>query len=131
MTTTTTTLGELPALKGAGLGTSDWIEVTQDRVNLFADATDDHQWIHVDVERSKAESPFGEPVVGPRRRPGHLVGCQARNIAHDQPYSLPPVVGNTPPAPHRGTGAPDLDPSLAAQIRYACITACRRDSGEG
>ena len=62
MTTTTTTLGELPALKGSELGTSDWIEVTQDRVNLFADATDDHQWIHVDAERAKAESPFGGPI---------------------------------------------------------------------
>jgi len=63
MTTTTTTLAELPALKGAELGTSDWIEVTQDRVNLFADATDDHQWIHIDVERAKAESPFGGPIA--------------------------------------------------------------------
>ena len=62
MTTTTTTLSELPALKGSELGTSDWIEVTQDRVNLFADATDDHQWIHVDAERAKAESPFGGPI---------------------------------------------------------------------
>jgi acyl dehydratase len=63
MTTTTTTLAELPALKGAELGTSDWIEVTQDRVNLFAYATDDHQWIHIDVERAKAESPFGGPIA--------------------------------------------------------------------
>ena len=62
MTTTTTTLSELPALKGSELGTSDWIEVAQDRVNLFADATDDHQWIHVDVERAKAESPFRGPI---------------------------------------------------------------------
>ena len=63
MTTTTTTLSELPALKGSELGTSDWIEVTQDRVNLFADATDDHQWIHIDAERAKAESPFGGPIA--------------------------------------------------------------------
>jgi acyl dehydratase len=62
MTATTTTLAELPALKGTELGTSDWVEVTQDRVNTFADATDDHQWIHVDVERAKAESPFGGPI---------------------------------------------------------------------
>src|SRR3954466_11381957 len=59
---TTTTIAELPSLKGQELGTSDWIEVTQDRVNTFADATDDHQWIHVDVERAKAESPFGGPI---------------------------------------------------------------------
>ncbi|MGY1652591.1 MaoC family dehydratase [Geodermatophilus sp. SYSU D01119] len=62
MTTTTTTLAELPGLKGTELGTSDWIEVTQDRVNTFADATGDHQWIHVDVERANRESPFGGPI---------------------------------------------------------------------
>ena len=60
---TTTTIAELPSLKGTELGTSDWVEVTQERVNLFADATGDHQWIHVDVERAKAESPFGGPIA--------------------------------------------------------------------
>jgi acyl dehydratase len=59
---TTATIAELPGLKGTELGTSDWFEVTQERVNTFADATDDHQWIHVDVERAKAESPFGGPI---------------------------------------------------------------------
>jgi acyl dehydratase len=63
MTTTTTTLAELPSLVGRELGTSDWIEVTQERVNLFADATNDHQWIHVDVERANRESPFGGPIA--------------------------------------------------------------------
>ncbi|MGY1815081.1 MaoC family dehydratase [Blastococcus sp. SYSU D00820] len=63
MSSTTTTLAELPSLKGTELGTSDWFEVTQERVNLFADATGDHQWIHVDVERAKAESPFGGPIA--------------------------------------------------------------------
>ncbi|MGY5882375.1 MaoC family dehydratase [Modestobacter lacusdianchii] len=61
-TRTTTTIAELPSLKGQELGTSDWFEVTQERVNTFADATGDHQWIHVDVERAKAESPFGGPI---------------------------------------------------------------------
>jgi acyl dehydratase len=61
--TTTTTLAELPGLVGQELGTSDWHEVTQDAVNLFAEATGDHQWIHVDVERAKAESPFGGPIA--------------------------------------------------------------------
>ena len=61
--TTTTTIAELPSLKGQELGTSDWYEVTQDAVNLFADATGDHQWIHVDVERAKKESPFGGPIA--------------------------------------------------------------------
>ena len=59
---TTTTLAELPSLKGQVLGTSEWFEVTQDRVNTFADATDDHQWIHVEPERATAESPFGGPI---------------------------------------------------------------------
>ena len=62
MSTTTTTLAELPDLVGKELGTSDWVEVTQERVNLFADATGDHQWIHIDVERAKKESPFGGPI---------------------------------------------------------------------
>jgi acyl dehydratase len=61
--TTTTTIAELPSLKGQELGTSDWYEVTQEAVNLFADATGDHQWIHVDVERAKKESPFGGPIA--------------------------------------------------------------------
>jgi acyl dehydratase len=61
-TSTTTTLAELPSFKGQVLGVSDWFEITQERVNTFADATDDHQWIHVDVERAKAESPFGGPI---------------------------------------------------------------------
>ena len=59
---TTTTLAELPSLKGQVLGTSEWFEVTQDRVYTFADATDDHQWIHVDPERATAQSPFGGPI---------------------------------------------------------------------
>jgi acyl dehydratase len=59
---TTTTLAQLPSLKGQVLGTSEWFAVTQDRVNTFADATDDHQWIHVDPERATAESPFGGPI---------------------------------------------------------------------
>src|SRR6202046_4605300 len=61
-TSTTTTLAELPSFKGKELGTSDWFEITQERVNTFADATDAHQWIHVDVERAKAESPFRGPI---------------------------------------------------------------------
>ena len=61
--TTTTTIAELPSLKGKELGTSSWVEITQDRVNQFAEATGDHQWIHVDVERAKTESPFGGPIA--------------------------------------------------------------------
>ena len=53
----------LKELIGTHLGYSDWLEITQERVNTFADATGDHQWIHVDVERAKAESPFGGPIA--------------------------------------------------------------------
>ena len=63
MTTTTTTMSELPGLVGTELGSSEWFEVTQEAVNTFAEATGDHQWIHVDVERAKKESPFGGPIA--------------------------------------------------------------------
>jgi acyl dehydratase len=55
-------LDELKALAGKDLGHSSWLEITQERVNTFADATGDHQWIHVDVERAKA-GPFGGPIA--------------------------------------------------------------------
>jgi acyl dehydratase len=55
-------LDEFVAAEGAELGPTDWLEVTQDRVNLFADATDDHQWIHVDPERA-ANGPFGGTIA--------------------------------------------------------------------
>jgi acyl dehydratase len=54
---------EVKALVGEQLGHSPWLEITQERVNLFADATGDHQWIHVDPERAKKESPFGGPIA--------------------------------------------------------------------
>ncbi|PRC50427.1 dehydratase, partial [Mycobacterium sp. ITM-2017-0098] len=44
-------LAEFVAAEGTQLGPTEWLEITQDRVNLFADATDDHQWIHVDPDR--------------------------------------------------------------------------------
>ena len=59
---TTMTLTELAEAGETDLGTSDWLEVTQDMVNQFADATLDHQWIHIDVERAK-DGPFGGPIA--------------------------------------------------------------------
>lgn len=53
---------EVKNLVGTNLGHSAWREITQDQVNTFADATDDHQWIHVDPERAK-EGPFGAPIA--------------------------------------------------------------------
>jgi acyl dehydratase len=55
-------LSDTQALVGQELGTSDWMTVDQERINLFAQATGDHQWIHVDPERAAA-GPFGAPVA--------------------------------------------------------------------
>ena len=54
---------ELKAAVGTEVGVSDWIEVTQDRINKFAEATCDEQWIHVDQERAKAEMPGGKTIA--------------------------------------------------------------------
>ncbi|AMO24159.1 3-hydroxyacyl-thioester dehydratase HtdZ [Ramlibacter solisilvae] len=56
------TLADLQPLVGENIGTSDWIQIDQDRINKFADATGDHQWIHVDVDRAKT-GPFGAPIA--------------------------------------------------------------------
>jgi acyl dehydratase len=53
---------ELKEAVGEDLGHSDWLQIEQGRINLFADATDDHQWIHVDVEKAK-DGPFGAPIA--------------------------------------------------------------------
>ncbi|KUI22028.1 dehydratase [Mycobacterium sp. IS-1496] len=55
-------LDELAAAEGTSLGPTEWLDITQDRVNLFADATDDHQWIHVDPEKA-AQGPFGGTIA--------------------------------------------------------------------
>ena len=54
-------VSEIQSLVGQEIGVSDWLEITQDRVNRFADATGDHQWIHVDVERATKE--LGAPIA--------------------------------------------------------------------
>ena len=77
MTTIVQGIGGLRELVGQHLGYGDYVEITQEQVNQFADATGDHQWIHVDVERAKRESPFGGPIahgyltlsLGPRLAP--------------------------------------------------------------
>ncbi|HEX4081447.1 MAG TPA: MaoC family dehydratase [Acidimicrobiales bacterium] len=60
---TTVRVDEFHAVAGKHLGYSDWLVIEQDRVNQFADATGDHQWIHVDPERAVRESPFGGPIA--------------------------------------------------------------------
>ena len=54
---------EFESYLGKELGISEWLEIDQDRINKFADATLDHQWIHVDVERAKQESPFKSTIA--------------------------------------------------------------------
>ncbi|MBB6345548.1 MaoC family dehydratase [Nonomuraea muscovyensis] len=62
MTTIANGLAELKGLAGRDLGHSGWLEITQHRVNTFADATDDHQWIHTDAEKA-ADGPFGGTIA--------------------------------------------------------------------
>ncbi len=59
----TATFETVAALAGQEIGVSDWVEITQDRINAFADATGDHQWIHVDVARAAKEMPGGKTVA--------------------------------------------------------------------
>jgi acyl dehydratase len=56
-------LAELKGLIGQEVAVSDWVLISQERVQLFAEATGDHQWIHLDVERCRKESPFGGTIV--------------------------------------------------------------------
>jgi acyl dehydratase len=60
--TTIRPYADAAGLAGTDLGHTDWLEITQDRIDLFADATDDHQWIHVDPERAN-DGPFGAPIA--------------------------------------------------------------------
>jgi acyl dehydratase len=54
---------ELKSLVGQEVAVTDWVTISQERVNLFAEATGDHQWIHIDVERSRKESPYGGTIA--------------------------------------------------------------------
>jgi acyl dehydratase len=61
--TKTVAFDDLPKLAGQEIGVSDWVEITQDRINQFADATGDHQWIHIDVARAAKEMPGGKTIA--------------------------------------------------------------------
>ena len=58
-----TSIDDAVAAVGSELGVSDWQEIDQKRINDFADATGDHQWIHIDAERAKKESPYGQTIA--------------------------------------------------------------------
>ena len=61
--TKTIAFDDLPTLAGQETGVSDWVEISQDRINKFADATGDHQWIHVDVAKAAKELPGGKTIA--------------------------------------------------------------------
>ena len=112
---TFTSTDELEAAIGEELGATDWIEIDQDRVDLFADATDDHQWIHVDQERAAA-GPFGGTIAHgyltlsliPMAEQPDLRGGDPR-----RPAQLRPQQG---PLPHAGPGRrPGPRPGLAGR----------------
>jgi len=58
-----TTLEELRALAGREIAVTEWLEITQERIDRFADATEDHQWIHIDRERAQRDSPYGTTIA--------------------------------------------------------------------
>lgn len=76
------THAELPGLVGQELVVTDWLEITQSRIDTFADATDDHQWIHVDAERAK-NGPFGATIAHGYLTLSLVAGFSQRNLAID------------------------------------------------
>ncbi|MEM8898071.1 MAG: MaoC family dehydratase [Bacteroidota bacterium] len=80
--TTLANIADLKAYVGKELGISQWTTITQEQINTFAEVTADHQWIHVDIERCKKESPFGKPIAH-----GFLVLSLASNFAYEA-YSV-------------------------------------------
>ena len=59
----TVSYDEVASLAGQEIGVSEWVEIAQERIDMFAEATGDHQWIHVDVERAKKEMPGGKTIA--------------------------------------------------------------------
>lgn len=79
-------LSELQSQIGEETHVSDWIEIDQQRINLFADATGDHQWIHVDVERAMRESPYRAPIAHGFLTLSLLPALTARGIGEQPAY---------------------------------------------
>jgi acyl dehydratase len=76
--TVTPDIASLESLEGVELGPSEWIEISQERIDAFADATGDDQWIHTDPERARRESPFGGTIAH-----GHLTLSLAPRLLRD------------------------------------------------
>src|SRR6266478_4884909 len=79
---------ELKSLVGQEVAVGDWLEITQERINQFADATDDHQWIHVDPERCKRESPFGTTIAHGYLTLSLIPSLNQRSLAIRQPFRM-------------------------------------------
>jgi acyl dehydratase len=138
MTTIVQGISGLRDLMGQHLGYSDYIEITQDEVNLFADATGDHQWIHVDVERAKRESPFGGPIahgyltlaLGPRLAPqvARVEGIKmAVNYGCDKVRFPSPVpVGSKV----RASATLQQVDEIAGGLQYTLAVTVEREGGE-
>ena len=78
-------MASVPQFVGRELGTSDWVAVDQDRIDRFAACTGDHQWIHVDVERAKRESPFCAPIAHGYLTLSLLPQMSYEVLPHDDP----------------------------------------------
>jgi acyl dehydratase len=76
--TAVSTIADLKGLVGQEIGVAPWVTVDQDTINVFADATGDHQWIHVDAERAANESPFGSTIAH-----GFLILALAPRMAYE------------------------------------------------
>ena len=80
------TVAELKTWVGKEVAVGNWITITQDLINKFAEASGDYQWIHVDVERCKKESPFKTTIAH-----GNLTFCVLSSIARNSDVELPPA----------------------------------------
>ena len=117
---------DLAACVGQEVAVSDWITVTQEQVNQFAEATGDHQWIHVDVERAKA-GPFGAPIAHgfltlsllPRSTRRRSRSCESRmgvNYGLNRVRFMSPVpVGSRLRGAHEAAGLASRSPTTACR----------------
>ncbi|MBZ5741361.1 MaoC family dehydratase [Nocardioides mangrovi] len=124
-----TTLDEVSAAKGEELGSSEWLTIDQDRVNQFAEATGDHQWIHVDVERA-ASGPFGGtiahgyltlslvPFLGSQVMSFETPGAKLNYGANKVRFPHPVLVGSRIRAHVALADVADLPSGKQATIRY-------------
>lgn len=121
----TKTVDELKALVGQEVGVSRWFEISQERINQFADITEDWQFIHIDPERAKAETPFGGAIAH-----GFLTLSMGSAMAYD---ALPKVAGAHTGVNYGFEKVRFLNPVLAgAKIRgrFTLIEADERKAGE-